>query len=134
MKLTRLIFVILLPLLVFSGCTVYSPAPTRNSAVADLINQAEADAENGDFARSGTALERALRIEPRNPVLWQMLARVRIDQQQYVQAENLAKKSNALGNGNRSLRRGNWQLISTARQLSGDEAGAREALRRADLE
>ena len=75
-----------------------------------------------------------MRIEPRNPLLWQRLAAVRIDQQQYLQAENLAKKSNALAQGDHNLRRENWLLIARARSLNGDDEGSREARERAGQE
>ena len=121
-------------LLIVSGCTTYSPRTSQNSAVASLIDQALIEHRDADYARASTTLERALRIEPRNPLLWQKLAAIRIDQQQYEQAENLAKKSNALSQGDRDLRRENWQLISKARSMKGDNTGADEARQRAASE
>ena len=44
---------------------------------------------------AAASIERALRIEPRNPRLWQELARVRLKQGQYAQAENVAARSNS---------------------------------------
>ena len=41
------------------------------------------------------ALERALRIEPRNPSLWHELAGVRLLEGHYEQADSLAQRSNS---------------------------------------
>jgi predicted Zn-dependent protease len=79
---------------------------------------------------AGASLERALRIEPRNPLLWQELARVRLQQGQFRQAENLAAKSSALGGDERRLRMENWRLIGQARIGLGDEEGAQAAFER----
>ena len=55
-------------------------APSENVAVAGLVQSARADAAAGRLANAAATLERALRIEPRNPRLWQELARVRLQQ------------------------------------------------------
>ena len=70
------------------------PAP-RTSAIAGLMDSARADAAAGRLANAAASLERALRIEPRNPRLWQELARVRLKQGDYAQAESLAARSNS---------------------------------------
>src|SRR5260370_15926083 len=91
---------------VIGGCaTVYQPAPgpapepaplpapaarTENLAVAGLMDGARADAAAGRLANAAASLERALRIEPRNPRLWQELPRLRLKQGDYAQAERTA--------------------------------------------
>ena len=77
------------------------------------------------------ALERALRIEPRNAGIWHDLAQIRLHQGQYQQAESLASKSNNLASGNRALQARNWKLMAVARKASGNTAGAEEAEARA---
>lgn len=72
-----------------------------------------------------------MRIEPRNPYLWQELARVRLEQGLYRQAENLAAKSNSLITTDTSLRRENWRIIGQARTKQGDLQGARSAFDKA---
>src|SRR6266850_5388583 len=60
-----------------------APAPAahaENVAIAGLMGTARADAAAGRLANAAATLERALRIEPRNPRLWQELARVRLKQ------------------------------------------------------
>ncbi len=135
MKLLKDLGMILSVTLILAGCTTsFLPPPSQNSAVVSLLEQAQSLSAAGQLDQAGASLERALRIEPRNPLLWQRLAAVRIDQQQYLQAENLAKKSNALAQGDHNLRRENWLLIARARSLNGDDEGSREARERAGQE
>jgi tetratricopeptide repeat protein len=104
------------------------PAVPANSAVASLVTSARADAAAGRLTNAAASLERALRIEPRNPRLWQELARVRLKQGDYVQAESTAARSNSWAGGDSRLRSENWRLIAQAREARGDAAGARAAL------
>ncbi|HEX7052847.1 MAG TPA: tetratricopeptide repeat protein, partial [Burkholderiales bacterium] len=102
-------------------------APRESVAIAGLVQRARADAAAGRLANAAAALERALRIEPRNPRLWQELARVRLRQGEYLQAESLAQRSNTWGGADNRLRAENWGLIAQARQARGDTEGARKA-------
>ena len=107
-------------------------APTGSAAVASLVTSARADAAAGRLVQSAASLERALRIEPRNPHLWQELARVRLRQGDYAQAESVAARSSSWAGGDSRLRAENWRLIAQAREARGDAAGARAALEAAD--
>ena len=122
--------------LFLTGCALMQPAappaPSNNPAVQALLNKSHDEAAAGQMDAAGANLERALRIEPRNPVLWQELARVRLDQGQYQQAENLAAKSNALAGGNRYLQTENWRIIGEARNRRGDLEGARAAFKKVE--
>ena len=104
------------------------PAPrSENVAVAGLMESARADAVAGKLSTAAASIERALRIEPRNPRLWQELARVRLQQAQFVQAENMAARSNSYAASDNALRAENWRLIAQAREARGDSDGARSA-------
>jgi len=92
------------------------------------MGTARADAAAGRLANAAATLERALRIEPRNPRLWQELARVRLKQGQYAQAESVAARSNSWAGSDNALRADNWRLIAEARTARGDAEGARVAL------
>ena len=108
-----------------------APAPaarTENVAIAGLMDTARADAAAGRLANAAATLERALRIEPRNPRLWHELARVRLKQGQYAQAESVAARSNSWAGSDNALRAENWRLIAEARTTRGDAEGARTAL------
>src|SRR5512134_1687977 len=108
------------------------PAAIENPAVASLMDGARADVAAGRLVNAAASLERALRIEPRNPRLWQELARVRLKQGDYAQAESVAARSNSWAGGDNRLRAENWRLIAQAREARGDAAGARAALEAAD--
>jgi cytochrome c-type biogenesis protein CcmH/NrfG len=127
---------LLIAVFFLAGCAAMQPvAPPEtsgNTAVLALLNKAHDQAAAGWMDASAANLERALRIEPQNPVLWQELARVRLAQGQYRQAENLAAKSNALAGGNRYLQTDNWRIIGEARNRRGDLQGARAAFQKAE--
>jgi len=104
---------------------------TENIAVASLLEGARNEAAAGRLANAAASLERALRIEPRNPRLWQALARVRLQQGDYAQAESTARRSSSWAGGDNALRSENWRLIAQAREARGDAEGARAALQAA---
>jgi len=108
------------------------PGPKENVAVAGLMDSARNDTASGKYPSAAASLERALRIEPRNPRLWQELARVRLKQGDYVQAENLAARSTGWAGSDNQLRADNWRIIAAAREARGDRAGAQTALQQAD--
>ena len=107
-------------------------APVGSAAVVSLVEGARSDVAAGRLANAAASLERALRIEPRNPRLWQELARVRLMQGEYAQAESVAARSNSWAGGDNRLRAENWRLIAQAREARGDAAGARAALEAAE--
>ncbi len=102
-----------------------------NQAVAALLESADKYVKSKQLDKAGAALERALRIEPRNAGIWHDLAQIRLHQGQYQQAESLASKSNNLAGGNRGLQSRNWKVIASARKATGNAAGAEEAEARA---
>jgi Tfp pilus assembly protein PilF len=127
---------------ILAGCaTVYQPVPapapapaalTESIAIAGLMESARADTAVGRLANAAASLERALRIEPRNPRLWHELAGVRLKQGDYAQAESTAARSNSWAGGDHALRAENWRFIAQAREARGDAEGARAALEAAD--
>lgn len=102
-----------------------------NQAVAALLESADKYVKSKQLDKAGAALERALRIEPRNAGIWHDLAQIRLHQGQYQQAESLASKSNNLAGGNRSLQSRNWKVIASSRRAAGNIGGAEEAEARA---
>lgn len=129
----RPIWLALLLAMLVAGCAVIRPsAPvSENAAVLALVDGAHTNADAGRFPNAVADLERALRLEPRNPRLWQELARVRMQEGDYVQAESLAARSNSWAGDDNDLRAQNWRLIADARAARGDEDGARTARERA---
>ena len=126
---------LLVALVLLAGCAMApseQPAPVapppENAAVAGLVQTARADADAGRLASAAAKLERALRIAPRDARLWHELARVRLAQGEYAQAESLAARSDYWAGADDALRADNWRLIADARRARGDDAGAQAAL------
>lgn len=105
--------------------------PLASPAVVALLDNAQAQQRTGQYDSAAATLERALRIEPDNAHLWHELGQVRLRQQQWAQAEQMAMKSLRLAGDDRLLTNANWRLIASARMGSGDVAGSREAQRQA---
>src|SRR6185437_10197870 len=114
------------------GAEAQRPPVQENVAIAGLVESARSDSAAGRLPNAAASLERALRIEPRNPRLWQELARVRLKQGDYAQAENLAARSTGWAGNDPQLRADNWRIIAAAREARGDRAGAQTALKQAD--
>ena len=107
-----------------------APVPARpqaGAAVVSLMQVADERYDDGDLVGAGASIERALRIEPRNPELWYKLAAVRLEQQRYEQAESLAQKSVALSGPYARIRAASWGLIAESRRQRGDARAAAEA-------
>jgi tetratricopeptide (TPR) repeat protein len=100
------------------------------AAVTSLMRQARAALDGGRPEQAASALERALRIEPRNYFVWAMLGQAYLAQQNYEQADSVAAKSNALARGNGLAELHNWRTIAEARSAMGDSAGASAAVQR----
>jgi len=127
----------LITALFLGGCAMVQPGatptpPSGNTAVLTLLDKAQSQSADGRLDEAEASLERALRIEPRNPVVWQELARVRLEQGRYRQAENLAAKSNMLAGTDRYLQAENWRIIGEARNRRGDPQGAQAAFEKAE--
>ncbi len=94
-------------------------APAASSAaspaVAALLRLARSKAEAGHGEQAAATLERALRIEPRNPWLWHRLAVLRLQQGYWERSAELAKKSSLLARDHRRLLTGNLKVIQAAR-------------------
>ena len=118
---------------VLAGCATPSAPPPASlpgsnpKAVHSLLEIARSDAAAGRFGNAAASMERAIRLDPRNARLWQELARLRLQQGEFVQAEHVALRSNALTRAEWALRVENWHIIAQARDARGDAEGARSA-------
>ncbi len=108
------------------------PSPHTSKAALALLAKARQAANEGQLSVAEAQLERALRIEPQNAVLWHYMAKLRLHQGQLSQAAGLAAKSNSLDQGDSLLQADNWRIIAHARYQKGDKAGAEAAQRRAE--
>ncbi|TVP79740.1 tetratricopeptide repeat protein [Thioalkalivibrio sp.] len=116
---------------VLPPAAVSEPAPDAVSiapAALALAAQSDEARAEGNLRLAGLQLERALRIAPRDAGLWNRLAQVRLEQQEFQQAERMADRSLQLGSADRALSLSNWRIIARAREAVGDTEGARSAL------
>lgn len=106
-------------------------ASKPSGAVNSLILAANRHSSQGDLARAVATLERALRIDPRNARVWYQLAKLRLQQKRYRQAESMALRSNAYAGNRHALKAANWRLIAQSRYARRDFSGADRAIARA---
>ena len=100
-------------------------------AATALVTQAHAQAGSGEFGQAAATLERALRIEPDNPLLWIELGRVRLGEGNAAQADAMGRKAVALATGDPSAQAAGWQLIADSLRVRGRDPEAAEAEQRA---
>ena len=111
-----------------AGVQVYS---LQNPAVRQLTAQAEGAERAGDLDQASGYLERALRIQPRDPQLLQHMAEIKLQEEDYQQALNFAVKSYDIGPRVGEICSRNWRTIGVAREHLNDVSGANEAEARA---
>lgn len=107
------------------------PSGTSPAVVA-LINEAERNRGRGDLDGAVTIMERALRIDSRNPTLTYKLAQLRLKQSKPQLAEDLAGKAALLAGSDLDLKRKSWLLIAEARQNQQNFQGAKDAKSKAE--
>jgi hypothetical protein len=108
-----------------------TPPATLGPASQALVSQAQAQRRKGDLPGATVSLERALRIEPNNPLLWIELGRLRMDQGNFPQAENMGRKALAMAVGDDSTQSAAWELIAQSLRARGKNPQAEEAMQRA---
>ncbi|HUD96729.1 MAG TPA: tetratricopeptide repeat protein [Woeseiaceae bacterium] len=97
-----------------------TPAEEPMSAAGtSLLAQGRAQREVGEIAQASSTLERAIRIDPRQAKLWLELARVRMQEGSYAQAEQLARKAGSVGGPNTSMQAEIDDVIGEARRRQG---------------
>ncbi|HSN70044.1 MAG TPA: tetratricopeptide repeat protein [Steroidobacteraceae bacterium] len=114
------------------GAEAPVPAPyTLGPASEALVSQARTQAAAGDYAVAAGTIERALRIEPENPLLWIELGRVRLVEGNAAQAESVGRKAASMARGDPRAEATAWLLVAEALQQRGRTAEAIEAESRA---
>lgn len=103
------------------------PDSRTSKTVLALLDNAQQAAQAGQLHTAEAQLERALRIEPRNAVLWHYMAKLRLHQDRISEAAGLAAKSNSLAGKDPQLKADNWRIIAHARLRQGDMKGAEQA-------
>lgn len=104
--------------------------PLQNPAVKTLLAEAGEAEGQGRYDDAALLLERALRIQPRDPELLQQMAEVQVRKEDYDQALSFAVRSYDSGPRVGEICARNWRTISLAREHLGDSGGSREAAER----
>lgn len=110
-----------------SGVQVY---PLKNPAVAELTAQASEAEADGNLNQAAILLERAMRIQPRDPELLQQMAEVQLQRGEYSQAVSFATRSHDTGPRVGELCARNWRTMSVAFERLGEVSEARSAKER----
>jgi cytochrome c-type biogenesis protein CcmH/NrfG len=101
------------------------------AAVSSLENQSEQHLAQDRTDQAFATAERAIRMDPTNAKLWNLLARIQLERGNYSQAEQLSRKSNLLAKNNKRLQAENWRIIVKALREKGQTSEAERALQRA---
>jgi uncharacterized protein HemY len=84
---------------------------------------------HGDLDGASATLDRALRIEPNNPLLWIELGRLRMAENDAHQAEGCGRKALALASGDRGTQAQAGRLLADALRAQGRNPDAVEVER-----
>ncbi|MFT7654384.1 MAG: Flp pilus assembly protein TadD [Limisphaerales bacterium] len=106
------------------------PAPTTKAATATLLARAKRAVDDQQAATAITYLERAIRLEPRNPELWTALAQAHLANGSLVSANQYARKAIALSASDPSQHRLAWLQLADIKDAEGQDAEARSIRRR----
>jgi len=112
------------------------PAATRQfhlgTAATALVAQAHRQSAAGDPQLAIGSIERALRIEPDNPLLWIELGEIHEAAGHFDQAGGMGHKALQLATGDPHAQSASWHLIADSLKARGRNGEAAEAQRRAD--
>jgi cytochrome c-type biogenesis protein CcmH/NrfG len=105
-------------------------APPRENhlspATRSLVAQAHKLLAQGDLDGASSTLDRALRIEPSNPLLWIELGHVRLTESDAHQAEVCARKALALASGDHAAQAQAGRVLADALKAQGRNPEAQE--------
>ena len=101
---------------------------TLSPASSALVTLSQNQRKKGDLPGAAGSLDRALRIEPSNPLLWIEMGRLRMDQRNYAQAEAMGRKALSMSVGDSRTQSSAWQLIADSLRARGKNPEAQEAI------
>ena len=108
----------------------HPPQPARENdlspATRSLVTQARNQIAHGDLPAASSTLDRALRIEPNNPLLWVELGRLRLAEGDPHQAEGCGRKALALASGDRATQAQSGRVLADALRAQSRNQEARE--------
>jgi tetratricopeptide repeat protein len=95
-------------------------------ASQSLVTQARSLLAHGDLDGASATLDRAIRIEPNNPLLWIELGRVQVVAGEARAAEGCARKALTLANGDRAAQAQAGHVLVDALRAQGRNQEAQE--------
>lgn len=103
------------------GTVEPQPPPARttppvSAATQALVTQSRTYQAAGQYEQAAASIERALHIEPRQPLLWLELGSIRLKEGDFAQAEGMGRKALSLSAGDAALTARAEQLIGAARK------------------
>jgi tetratricopeptide (TPR) repeat protein len=96
------------------------------------VAQAHRQAAAGDSQLAISSIERALRIEPDNPLLWIELGEIHEAAGRFDQAAGIGHKALQLATGDPHAQSASWHLIAESLKARNRNGEAAEAQHRAD--
>lgn len=102
------------------------------AAASALVAQSHQQASGGNYQAATETLERALRIEPENPLLWVEMGQVRMQEGNAPQANGFGHKALSLATGDPQAEARAWRLIADSLKAQGKDPEAADAERHAD--
>jgi hypothetical protein len=106
--------------------------PVLSPASRALVGQAQTQLASKNFAVAASSIERALRIEPDNPLLWIELGKVRQAEGNYVQAENMGRKALSMSTNAPRAQSSAWSLVADSYRARGKNQEAHDAQEKAE--
>lgn len=125
-------YLLLLVVFTLAGCAgrpAYEPGPTTGesegsavtvgetgsaAAIQELVASSRTSASSGDYALALADIERAIRIEPRNPYLWLELGEIHLARGDARQANAMARKAMSIAGDDRAAQAAAERLVARA--------------------
>ena len=101
----------------------------EHPAVIALLDESQRSLDEGNNESAIAALERGVRLQPKNALLWHRLAAIYLKREEWRRVIPMAQKSISLAASDRQLQITNWKMIELASQSLGDGSGAKQARR-----
>lgn len=102
-------------------------AKVEYEAINNLLRDADRLINDSAFDEAADKLERVLRIKPDYAPAWSRLSWVTMQSNEPTRSIEMAKRSNSFAQADKQLMLLNWTFIRSASQMTGDDAGYRQA-------
>ncbi|EPJ47883.1 MAG: hypothetical protein OFPI_31500 [Osedax symbiont Rs2] len=102
----------------------------QNPATIALLNTANYQVNSGSLRAAQASLERALRISPKDPEVYQSLGEVHRQLAEFSQAEQMVLKGITVAAGQSVKLRRLWSALAKIRSQAGDAVGANKAFQK----